>query len=191
MDEDQTRAGETLIRAAQGDAAAAEALLPLVYDELRALAARFLRGQRGDHTLQPTALVHEAYLRMIGQEDSTPKTYRHFVGAAACAMRSILVDHARARNAAKRGGDRQRLPFDIVLEQFEQRAIDLLELNDALAALARLDARQSQIVELRFFGGLNNQEIAAALDLPLRTIERAWRLARAWLRNRLQGDATE
>ena len=167
---------------------AAERLIPLVYDELRRLARQYLQRERSDHTLQATGLVHEAYLRLVDQNSVTWQNRAHFFGVAAQAMRRILVDHARSRRAEKRGGDCEKLEFDEELLPSAERAVDLIALDDALRDLEKLDARQSQIVELRFFGGLTNEEIAEALDISPRTIKREWRLAKAWLRRHISGE---
>ena len=190
MADSNTDATRVLVSARQGDQEAAEELLPLVYQELRGLAGRYLRGQRPGHTLQPTALVHEAYLRLIRQKDAGPADRSHFVGLAARAMRSILVDHARARMTAKRGGGQQRVPLDDAVSLFESRSADLLTVDEALKQLAEFDERQSRIVELRFFGGLTTDEAADVLGTSTRTVEREWRMARAWLRRQVQPEDT-
>ena len=169
----------------RADGNAAERLIPLVYDELRRLARQYLQRERSDHTLQATGLVHEAYLRLVDQSSVTWQNRAHFFGVAAQAMRRILVDHARSHRAEKRGGDREKLEFDEELLPSGERAVDLIALDDALRELERLDSRQSQIVELRFFGGLTNEEIGEALDISPRTIKREWRLAKAWLRRQI------
>jgi RNA polymerase sigma factor (TIGR02999 family) len=167
---------------------AAERLIPLVYDELRRLARQYLQRERSDHTLQATGLVHEAYLRLVDQNSVTWQNRAHFFGVAAQAMRRILVDHARSRRAEKRGGDCEKLEFNEELLPSGERAVDLIALDDALRDLEKLDARQSHVVELRFFGGLTNEEIAEALDISPRTIKREWRLAKAWLRRHISGE---
>ncbi|MBI1850068.1 MAG: sigma-70 family RNA polymerase sigma factor [Planctomycetes bacterium] len=169
----------------RGDRAALTALVPLVYDELRKLADDKLRREPTNHTLQPTALVHEAYIRLVGQEDLDFNNRTHFFGAAAEVMRRILVDHARRRRAAKRGGDRLGEKLDEALVFFEERSADLLALDEALKRLAVLDPQQSRIVELRFFGGLSVDEAARVLDVSPSTVARGWRLARVWLLNEL------
>jgi RNA polymerase sigma factor (TIGR02999 family) len=168
-----------------GDPSAFPRLLPLVYEELRRLARGCLDGERRGHTLQPTALVHEAYLKLVGQKDARFENRGHFFQIAAKAMRRILVDHARTRGREKRGGGRSSVPLDELLLPYEQRGIDVQALEEALEALAELDERKASLVELRYFGGLNMAEAAAALHVPLRTLERDWTLARAWLRGRL------
>lgn len=152
-----------------------------VYRELHAVAGRFLRHERIDHTLQPTALVNEAYARLLRQGGDRPLDRQRFVFAAARAMRCILVDHARRRNARKRGGANRAVPIEPAMILYEQTEVDLIELNDALERLAALDAQAAEIVELRFFGGMTVEEIATALGVSTRTIERGWRFARMWL----------
>jgi RNA polymerase sigma factor (TIGR02999 family) len=159
-------------------------LLPLVYDELRRLADRYLHRERADHTLQPTALVHEAYLRLIDQKVSWANR-AHFFGVAAEMMRRILIDHARGRQAVKRGSAGIKLSLDDVLELTEEKAADLIALDEALKALAEFDAQKARIVELRFFGGLSIEETASVLGLGTATITRQWRLAKAWLYHEL------
>jgi RNA polymerase sigma-70 factor (ECF subfamily) len=178
--------------ASRGDAAAAADLLPLVYDELRAIAASMLRGERAGHTLQPTALVNEAYLKIAG---GTPWEGRqHFQAVAAIAMRQILVNHARERAARKRGGgDWKRVTLSDVAEQAEHasREIDLLALDEALIELERLDLTQARIVEMRYFAGLSNADVAAFLNVSERTVMREWRMARAWLSTKLHASGPE
>ncbi|HRX83908.1 MAG TPA: sigma-70 family RNA polymerase sigma factor [Phycisphaerae bacterium] len=168
-----------------GDASAGERLLPVVYAELRAIAARCMRNQPADHTWQPTALVHEAYLRLIGKDDPAWSGRGHFLAVAAKAMRHLLVDHARRRLADKRGGDRQRVTLCDNLAQDDAAPIDALALDDALRRLATLHPRQAQIIELRFFGGLTIAETARALDLGTTTVEDDFVMARAWLAREL------
>lgn len=170
---------------ANGSDSAAGELLPLVYAELRRVAEAYLRRERGDHTLQPTALVHEAYLRLVDQKAASFTDKVHFMRVAARAMRRVLVDHARAHRAAKRGGGAAELPMDEGLVMIENRAIDMLALDEALDELQRLDAEQARVVELRFFAGLTSAEVAHVLGLSLRTVEREWSFARAWLRSRV------
>jgi RNA polymerase sigma-70 factor (ECF subfamily) len=170
-----------LARLRAGDRRAADELLPLVYDELHRLASRYLHGERLGHTLQTTALVHEAYLRLINQEQVQAVDRVHFVALAAGAMRHILVDHARSRRTEKRGGGRQRVPLDDAVALFETHSSDLVALDEALNHLARVDERQSRVVECRVFGGLTADETAEALGVSTRTVERDWRHARAWL----------
>ena len=169
----------------QGDQRALDRLLPLVYDEMRRLAESYLRRERSDHTLQPTALVHEAYLRMIDQSLHVENRH-HFFGIAAQVMRRILVDHARAHQAAKRGGPGGKISLDEIAEQAENRAVDLIVLDDALNSLATFDPQQARIVELRYFGGLTIEEVAAVIDLSPATVKREWRLARTWLKHEIE-----
>jgi RNA polymerase sigma factor (TIGR02999 family) len=173
---------------AAGDPAALNELLPLVYDELRRQARRYMRAQPPGHTLQTTALVHEAYLRLVGQSHVDWQSRAHFLGVASKAMRSILVDHARARGAAKRGGTARVVTLDQgggVADAGSQRGVDVLALDEALARLAELDSRKSQLVELRYFGGLGIEEAAAVLGVSPATVKREWTTARAWLRREL------
>jgi len=187
MTETQPTAATVLLRRlGAGDGEAANALLELVYTELRGMARHALRGERADHTLQATALVHEAWLRLVDPATVDWSGRAHFFGAAARSMRQILVDHARARGAAKRGGRFARQPLDDSLAAYEDRALDLLALDEALAKLAVHDARLAQIVELRFFAGCELAEIARLLEVSVPTVERGWRQARAWLRTAIE-----
>jgi RNA polymerase sigma factor (TIGR02999 family) len=156
-------------------------LMPLVYDELRRLADHYLRQERPDHTLQPTALVHEAYLRLVDQSRVEWQGRAHFIGVAAQLMRRILVDHARRHHASKRGGFQQRLSLDEAVDYSQPRDLDLVALDDALNALEQFDERQSRIVELRFFGGLTIEETAEALGVSPATVKVDWNMAKAWL----------
>lgn len=165
----------------QGSRQAVDTLFPLVYTELRALAADLLAAERAGHTLQTTALVHEAYLRFIGQQTIGWRSRMEFFGVAAKAMRRILVDHARMARSQKRGGGSPRVELDGAVARFDERSIDLVALDEALEKLGLLDARKSRVVELRFFGGLTVEETAQLLNCPLRTIERDWTMAKAWL----------
>lgn len=183
--EEPGRATRLLKRLERGDAAAGEELLPLVHDELRRLAASALGRDRVGHTLQPTALVNEAWIRLVEWEGAEFHDRSHFIAVAAKAMRALLVDHSRRRSAIKRGGDRERVALDQATALFEERAIDLVELSDALDELSEVDATLGRIVELQFFGGLGQKEIATMLGTSLRTVERGWRTARAWLFQRL------
>ena len=168
----------------QGDLQARDSLVPLVYQQLRERAAAYLRRERGDHTLQPTALVNEAYIKLLGQQRVTWLNRAQFFGIAAQIMRRILVDHARERQAAKRpGGIRVTLEDGIAI--VPPIDCELLLLNDALQELARIDERQAHIVELKYFGGLSEEEVAAALSLSRATITREWQSARAWLYRRV------
>ncbi|USO00345.1 MAG: sigma-70 family RNA polymerase sigma factor [Phycisphaeraceae bacterium] len=182
-------------RIREGDPDAAEALLPLVYEQLRATAGSYFRAQRADHTLQPTALVHEAYLKLVRAPDNDWEGRAHFCAVAAKAMKQILSDHARSKRAAKRGGPRGpagRVAVTSVESPSSHAAIDLLALDEALDELAAIDGQGAEVVHLRFFGGLSNEDAARVLGVSLSTVERSWRRCRAWLRSRL-GDpgATE
>lgn len=168
-----------------GDRAALDRLLPLVYDELRAQAARQLAGERGDHTLQVTGLVNEAYLRLAGQERMEWSDRRQFLLIAATMMRRVLVDHARRQAAGKRPPSDRRLSVEEIDIASEQEDFDLMALDAALTRLASIDPRQAQIVELRYFTGLDIDQTAAALDLSVSTVTRDWRMARAWLQREL------
>ena len=173
----------------KGDQEAPARLMPLIYEELRQLAHQYLQRERPDHTLQATGLVHEAYLRLVDQSTTTWQNRAHFFGVAAQVMRRILVDYARAHRTAKRGGEWDKLAFDEALAPAAERRIDLVALDDALRDLLALDPRQSQIVELRFFGGLTNEEIGEVLDVSPTTVKREWRIAKAWLRRQItQGE---
>ena len=177
---------ELLDRWNGGDAAAREELIPLLYQDLRRLARRTLASQRPDHTLQSTALVHEAYLRIAGRDGTRWHNREHFFAVAARAMRQILVDHARRRQAGKRGGGQTALLLDEALAPPQQRHVDLAQLDDALTALSALDPAQSQVVELRFFGGLSIEEVAKVMAISPATVKREWATARSWLYAELQ-----
>lgn len=170
----------------QGDGAAFEQLLPMVYDELHHIAGRYMARQQHGHTLQTTGLIHEAYLRMANQEEKRWECRAHFFAVAATVMRHILVDHARARRRDKRGGDALKVSLDEALAKADERAMEITELDEALKTLATLDPQQCRIVELRFFGGLTMEEIAEVLGISLSTVEREWRAARAWLGRQLR-----
>lgn len=175
-----------LVELSKGDARALDELLPLVYTELHRLAEHYLRGERPDHTLQPTALVHEAYLRLIEQENVTWQNRAHFVGVAARVMRRILVDHAVRRKTEKRGGGWRKVSLDEAIDFFERRDVNLTALEAALQKLEELDERQSRIVELRFFGGLTVEETAEALSVSQATVYREWSVAKMWLHRELE-----
>jgi RNA polymerase sigma-70 factor (ECF subfamily) len=168
-----------------GDQQAREALVPLVYDELRRIARRYLWRERPDHTLQSAALVNEAYLRLVQQGSPHWQNRAHFFGVAAQLMRHILVDHARARLAAKRGAGVPRLSLDAEVALPQKREVDLVALDDALNRLAKLDLPQSRIIELRFFGGLSIEETALVLDISPATVKREWATARTWLKREM------
>jgi len=167
-----------------GDEAALDQLLPLVYDELRLLAEHYFRAERGSHTLQSTVLVHETYFKLIDQSRVQWQNRAHFFGVASRLMRRILVDHARSHRAAKRGYG-HRLTLVDALATSAPRGVDLIALDDALAELAKLDPRQSRVVELRFFGGLTIRETAEVLSISVATVKREWGMAKAWLFGRL------
>jgi RNA polymerase sigma factor (TIGR02999 family) len=178
----------TLLRAwRRGDQAAFERLTPLVYDQLRRRARHYLRGERPNHTLRPTALVHEAYLRLVNLDQVDWQDRSHFFALAARQMRRILVDSARARRYQKRGGGAVSVTFDEALA-VSRRDPDLVALDDALELLAQQDERKVRVVELRFFGGLTNDEIAAALGISSDTVTRDWQMAKLWLRRALRKD---
>jgi RNA polymerase sigma-70 factor, ECF subfamily len=175
-----------------GDRQALDQALPLVYDELHRLAAQYLARERPNHTLQPTALVNEAYLRLIGQQRTDWRNRAQFIGIAANMMRRILVNYARDRSAAKRGGGRERVSLSLVEISSDQSEVDLIALEDALTRLAALDPRKAKVVDLRFFGGLTMDEIAEVLETSRATVEREWSFARAWLYDALaSSDAAE
>jgi RNA polymerase sigma-70 factor, ECF subfamily len=169
-----------------GNQQALDALIPLVYAELRQLAASYLRKERRDHTLQPTALVHEAYLRLVDQKNPTWQNRSHFFGVAAPLMRQILVDHARRRQAAKRTGRKVSLQEAVSFSR--ERSADLVTLDDALNALEKLDPRKCKAVELRYFGGLSMDDIAQALEVSPVTVRRDLRMAEVWLCREMQGE---
>ncbi|HUO07036.1 MAG TPA: sigma-70 family RNA polymerase sigma factor [Phycisphaerae bacterium] len=171
-----------------GDKNAADKLLPLVYDEFRALARHYLAQERANHTLQPTALVHEAYMKLVDQTRVDWQGRSHFFAVAAQAMRRILVDHARSRQRDKRGGGRARVILDEAVALSPQKDEDVLALDEALERLAALDPRQAKVVELRFFGGLSVEEVAEALGVSKRTVEGDWTFARAWLSRELRDE---
>jgi RNA polymerase sigma factor (TIGR02999 family) len=184
------RVSKLLLNWGQGDQGAREALIPLVYDELRRLARRYLRRERRDHTLQSAALVNEAYLRLIRQEHPQWQNRAHFFGVAAQLMRHILVDHARNRAAAKRGAGAPRLTLDPDIALPQERDVDLMALDDALNQLAALDPQQSRLVELRFFGGLSIEETSVVLGVSPATVKREWATARAWLQREMRNKET-
>ncbi|MEM7516896.1 MAG: ECF-type sigma factor [Planctomycetota bacterium] len=184
-------ATQMLRRMQAGERAAEGELLDLLYAELRRTAQGLMRSERGDHTLQPTALVHEAWVRLVDVD--TARSFEgvpHFMRSAARAMRHVLVDHARARTANKRGGGAKAVPLDAVLAAYEERSLDVLEIDEALAKLAGIDAQLARVVELRTFGGLTIAETAEACGVSTPTVERAWRTASAWLRAELDPEET-
>jgi len=172
---------QLLIRWSNGHGEALTELTPLVYDELRRLANHYLRRERPDHTLQPTALVHEAYLRLVDQTNVRWQNRAHFFGIAANLMRQILVNHALSQRAAKRGGTAVKLTLEEAVGVAKQQDLDLVALDEALSQLAELDAQQSRIVELRFFSGLTIEETAEVLRISPTTVKREWTTAKAWL----------
>ncbi len=182
---------QLLNSAQQGNKQALDELFPLVYDELRRVAEHQLRQERDGHTLQPTALVHEAYLRLIGQHSVDWRNRAHFFSIAAEMMRRILVNYAIERHAEKRGGHATKLALDEAVNFAEQREVDLVLLDEALTRLAVIDPTQSRIVELRFFGGLTIEEVAEVLELSDSTIKREWRVAKAWLYRQISGQSPD
>jgi RNA polymerase sigma factor (TIGR02999 family) len=168
-----------------GDAAARDAIVPLVYGELRRLAASYLKRERPNHTLQPTALVHEAYMKLVGQQAVVWQNRAHFMGVAAIVMRRLLVNHARDRAAAKRGDGVVPESLTVVGDVAGQSPVDLLALDTALDKLAQLDERKCRVVELKFFTGLTTEETAEAIGASVATVERDWSFARAWLFDQL------
>jgi RNA polymerase sigma factor (TIGR02999 family) len=172
-----------------GDSAALDQLVPVVYQELRRMADRYLRLENPGHTLQPTALVHEAWLRLVDQTRTNWKNRAQFFGVAAQIMRRVLVDHAKAKHREKRGGGAIKLSLESVIQLSRERAADLIALDDALAALSRIDERKSRVVELRYFGGFSVQETARILDVSPDTVMRDWKLAKAWLYQELKRGA--
>lgn len=183
---------QLLVNWSNGDQQAVEALMPLVYGELRRLAAAYLRRERPDHTLQSTALVHEAFMRLVDQRDVHWKSRAHFYGIAAQMIRRILVDHARSQHAGKRGSGAIKLALDEAHALSVPQELDLLRLDDALNQLAALDERQSRVVELRFFTGLSVEETAEVMNISPATVKREWSSARAWLfREMTRGGACE
>ena len=177
-----------LLEWGRGDEAALERLIPLVHHELHRLARRCMAGEREGHSLQATALVNEAYIRLVDGKAVRWQDRAHFLAVSARVMRRILVDHARARRTRKRGGDGARVTFDEDLVVTAEPRQDVIALDDALAALAKFDERKSRVVEMRFFGGLSVEETASVLDVSRDTVLRDWRLARAWLLAEIRGD---
>src|SRR5918994_2482630 len=175
-----------LVRLTDGDRGVLDDLLPVVYGELRRLAASYLRKERVGHTLQPTALVHEAYMRLVDQTQVQWQNRAHFFGVAAQMMRRILVDHARQNQAEKRGGEFQKLSLDENIDVSGDQAADLVALDEALQRLHEIDPQKSRVVELRFFGGLSVEETAEVLGVSAPTVKRQWRMAKAWLFGQVQ-----
>ncbi len=186
MQRDKTQEITTLLRElSAGNRETIDALVPHVYDELRKLAAHYLKSERKGHTLQPTAIVHEAFLKLIGQETEW-QNRNHFFAIAANLMRRILVDYARNHKAAKRGGEIENISLEDAFIFVKDKPDEMIALNDALEELAKIDERRSKVVEMRFFGGLNNEEIGEVLGIHSNTVLRDWNLARAWLKTKLQ-----
>jgi RNA polymerase sigma-70 factor (ECF subfamily) len=175
-----------LAEVAKGNREAASKLVPLVYKEMRRLAGRYMRRERTNHTLQATALVHEAYLKLVEQRSVNWRSRAHFFGVAAQVMRHILIDHARGRLRAKRGGAKEAVALDEAFVFSEEKSAELLAVDEAMQGLAKLDPRQSKVVEMRFFGGLTVEETAEALGISPITVKRDWSLARAWLYGELE-----
>jgi len=174
---------------ASGDKGALDRLIPLIYDELRRLADRHLSRERTGHTLQATALVHEAYVRMVGKDQPDYRSRAHFLGVAARQMRQVLIDHARTRNAQKRGGGEPDYSLDESIDAPVEQPVSLIAVDDALQALERRDPRKARLIEMRFFGGLTAEESADVLDLPVERVRSELRLAQAWLQRELDGDS--
>ncbi|MBL8880131.1 MAG: hypothetical protein JNG88_13515 [Phycisphaerales bacterium] len=185
MNSNSQDATRLLERLNDGDSAAANDLLPLVYDELRALAAAYFRRERSDHTLQPTALVHEAFIKLVGSPVNEWKGRAHFLAVAATAMRHTLVNHALAKKAIKRGGGAPGVMLDVEFAGATAGGLDALEVDQAIKDLSNLDPRKAKVVEMRFFGGMTIEEAAAVLDVSVSTVESDWRMARAWLSGQL------
>lgn len=179
---------QLLSRVRAGSDTASERLFALVYDQLRGLAGRYMSRESVGHTLQPTALVHEAYLKLMGDQPVGWRDRAHFIGVVARAMRQILVNHAIRRRAEKRGGHVARVPLDDVIAAIEERSIDLVALDEALKELAVLDERQSRIVELRFFAGLSVKDTASVIGISPRTVDRESQIARGWLYREIASD---
>ena len=174
----------------EGDQVARDQLMPLVYEELHRLAHRYMKRESPGHTLQTSALVNEAFVRLVGQNNVRWQNRTHFFGIAAQMMRRILVDYARSRNYAKRGGGAARISFDEALIVSDERSAEVVNVHEALERLAKFDARKSQIVELRFFGGLSIDETAEVLSVSPGTVMRDWTLAKAWLRREISSDGS-
>ncbi len=182
---------QLLINWRNGDKSALDKMTPVVYDELRRLARHFLAAERPDHTLQPTALVHEAYLRLVDQHAVDWQNRAHFLGVAASMMRRILINHARAHQAAKREGQSNAVALDDALGVFTNPQVNLLDLNRALQELTEMDPQQGRIVELRYFGGLTIEETAEVMGISPATVKRDWGTARLWLMQQIEGPSIQ
>ncbi|MDH3492169.1 MAG: sigma-70 family RNA polymerase sigma factor [Acidobacteriota bacterium] len=176
---------QLLKRCGEGDELAIEQLMPLVYEELHRMAKKFMSGRRSDETLQTTALIHEAFLKLVGKEKQSWTNRAHFFNIATQAMRHILIDYLRKRQFKKHGGGAQKVQLNDAILVSKERAIGLVELDEALTRLAALDERKSRVVELKYFGGLVNEEIAEVLKITKRTVIRDWQFARSWLLSEL------
>jgi len=187
----QTGVTELLVNWSEGDQEALNKLIPLVNDERHKLASRYLRRERPDHTLQTTALVHEAYLKLVDQRDANWRNRVQFFAVAAQLMRRILVDYARRHHASKRGGDFYKLSLDEALVSTEENDAELLALDEALDRLAAIDSQQSRVVELRVFAGLTLEETAEALNISPRTVRREWSMAKAWLHRQIRNTTSD
>ena len=179
---------ELLVRVSQGDKEAEGKLIERVYPDLRAIARGYLRFERPNHTLQATALVNEAYVKLVGRSDAAWQNRAHFMAAAAMAIRSILIDYARRKNAAKRGGAAPLLPLSSQLAIRDDQWPELIDLNDALLRLEQVSPRQAKVVVLRFFGDMSEEDVAEALHISVRTVKRDWAFARAWLHGEVCGN---
>ena len=178
-----------MMRARGGDQRAKGEVIAMVYDELRRVASGMMRRERTEHTLSPTAVVHEAVIRLIGDAVIESSPDRAFLFASAArAMREVLIEHARRRSTDRRGGGWRRAPLDLVVDYFEERDLDIVAVHEALGRLAEQNERQAQVMTLRYFGGMSVPEVAAAIGVSVATVERDWRLARAWLRCELRGE---
>lgn len=173
----------------QGDESAFDKLMPLVYDEIRRIAHRYMQKERDGHTLQTTALINEAYVRLVGQQQIEWQNRAHFFAVTAQVMRHVLIDYARRLHYAKRGGGVQHVALELVDAMSPERALELVVLDEALIELSKLDPRKSRVVELRYFGGLNLEETADILEISLMTVRRDWRAAKAWLYRRIKDEA--
>ena len=178
-----------LQRIGEGDESASEQLMELLYDDLRAMASRMMNSERRHHTLQPTAVVHEAYLRLIDQNNTNWQNRAHFLAVCAEIIRRILIDYARKQKADKRGGNNQRVTLDNHLAMCEERDLDLLALDEAMNRLASLNERQTKVIEMRFFGGMTEKEVASVLGVSRTTVADDWSVARAWLSRELSGES--